>query len=431
VSAPLDFFKYSAGELKVDGVTLSQIAKKNGTPVYVYSAQAFLKPLQDLQRGLHGIDHLVCFAVKSNSNISILKMLGRAGAGMDLVSGGELFRVRKAGVPGERIVFSGVGKTEEEIEVALSNKIFSFNVESLPELRLINCVALRKKVRARVALRFNPDVNAKTHPYISTGLKKNKFGLNRKEIVAALPEISKMKAITVAGLSIHIGSQLLSLKPLEESFVRVKDLAREIEPKLHAPLEFFDLGGGVGISYDREKPKSPAIDDYCALIQKHFGPRAKDFPKDLKAKKIVLEPGRLIAGNSGVLVSEVLFRKKRDTKDFLIIDAAMNDLLRPALYGSFHDMLPVKKTGGSVRLTDIVGPVCETSDCFASDRKLPSKLDAGDFIAILSSGAYGFSMASNYNSRPRPPEVLVQNGRAKIIRKRETYQDLVRGEENV
>ena len=422
MSGPLDYFKYSSGELKVDGVSLSEIAKKNGTPVYVYSAQAFLKPLQDLQRGLRGLDHLICFAVKSNSNISILKMLGRAGAGMDLVSGGELFRVRKAGVPGGLIVFSGVGKTEEEIETALENKIFSFNVESLPELRLINRVALRKKTHARVALRFNPDVNAKTHPYISTGLKKNKFGLNRKEIIAALPEILKLKSITIAGLSIHIGSQLLSLKPLEASFMKLKDLAREIEPKLHKPLEFFDLGGGVGISYEIEKAKSPSISDYCALIQKHFSSGSK---------KIVLEPGRLIAGNSGVLISEVLFRKKRTSKDFLIIDAAMNDLLRPALYGSFHDMLPVKKVGGSTRLTDIVGPVCETSDCFASDRKISSKLDSGDFIAILSSGAYGFSMASNYNSRPRPPEVLVQNGRTKVIRKRETYQDLVRGEEIV
>lgn len=430
MSGPLDFFKYSAGELKVDGVRLGEIAKKNGTPVYVYSAQAFLKPLRDLQKGLRGIDHLICFAVKCNSNLSILKMLGRAGAGMDLVSGGELFRVRKAGIPGGRIVFSGVGKTEAEIELALANRIFSFNVESLPELRLINRVALHKKARARVALRFNPDVNAKTHPYISTGLKKNKFGLNRAEILEALPEISKMKAVTVAGLSIHIGSQLLSLKPLEESFLRAKDLAREIEPHLREPLEFFDLGGGVGISYDHQNPKSPSIQDYCALIQKHFGPRAKNFSKNFKSKKIVLEPGRLIAGNSGVLVSEVLFRKKRTHKDFLIIDAAMNDLLRPALYGSHHDMLPVKKVGGGARRTDIVGPVCESSDCFATDQKIPSKLDSGDYIAILSSGAYGFTMASNYNSRPRPPEVLVQNGRAKVIRKRETYQDLVRGEEN-
>ena len=346
MSGPLDFFKYSSGELKVDGLRLSEIAKKTGTPVYVYSARAFLKPLQDLQKGLRGIDHLICFAVKSNSNLAILKMLGLAGAGMDLVSGGELFRVRKAGVPGGRIVFSGVGKTEEEIEVALSNKIFSFNVESLPELRLINRVAVRNKSQARVALRFNPDVNAKTHPYISTGLKKNKFGLNRKEIIWALPEISKMKGIVIAGLSIHIGSQLLSLKPLEESFLRLKDLAHEIEPKLPKPLEFFDLGGGVGISYDHEKPKSPSISDYCALIQKHFGSGLKDLKKGLKKKKIVLEPGRLIAGNSGVLVSEVLFRKKRAEKDFLIIDAAMNDLLRPALYGSHHDMLPVRKVQG-------------------------------------------------------------------------------------
>jgi diaminopimelate decarboxylase len=424
MSAPLDYFKYASSELSTDGVNLSTIARKTGTPVYVYSANAFLKPLQELQRGLKSIDHLICFAVKSNSNVSILQLLGKAGAGMDLVSGGELYRVTKARIPMKRVVFSGVGKTEKEIATALDGGIFSFNVESLPELKLIDRVARAKKKRAGVALRFNPDVNAKTHPYISTGLKKNKFGMNRQEILALLPELSKLKGVELHGLSIHIGSQLLSLSPLEEAFQRLKELVVEVEKVVSEPLRFLDLGGGLGISYESKKIRSPSIRDYCKLVLKHFGKKTA-----FSSKKIVLEPGRLLSGNSGVLVSEVLFRKKRGPKDFLIIDAAMNDLIRPALYGSFHDLIPVKKTSGPTKLTDIVGPVCETSDCFATDRKISSGLQSGDLIAILSSGAYGFSMASNYNSRPRPPEVLIQNGKIKIIRKRETYQDLIRGEE--
>jgi diaminopimelate decarboxylase len=424
MSAPLDFFKYFSGELQVDGIAVKEIAKKFGTPVYVYSADAFLKPLQRFQSGLKTIDHLICFAVKSNSNIAILKMLAKAGAGMDLVSGGELFRAQAAGVPSQRIVFSGVGKTRSEIAQALEVGIFSFNVESLPELELINEVALGKNRVADVALRFNPDVNAKTHPYISTGLKKNKFGLNRREILQLLPKISQLQAIRIRGISIHIGSQLMSLKPIEEAFIKLKALVEEIEPHVGEPLRFLDLGGGLGISYQSQGSRPPQIEKYCALILKHFGKWKTSAPK-----KIVLEPGRVLSGNAGILVTEVLFRKKREKKDFLIIDAGMNDLLRPALYGSAHDMIPLRKTPGLMIKTDIVGPVCESSDCFATDRRFPAKIKAGDWIAVLSAGAYGFSMASSYNSRPKPPEVLVQHGQIKVIRKRETYDDLVRGEE--
>jgi diaminopimelate decarboxylase len=424
MSAPLDFFQYDRSqELSTDGIQLRQIARKLGTPVYVYNAEAFLKPFREIQKGLKSVDHLICFAVKSNSNLAILKMLSREGAGMDLVSGGELYRAEKAQVPTDRIVFSGVGKTEDEIESALKSGIFSFNVESLPELHLIHQVAVRKKKVAHVALRFNPDVNAKTHPYISTGLKKNKFGLNRQEILALLPALKKLQGVALRGLSIHIGSQLLSLDPLEASFIKLKELTREVESTLKEPIRFLDLGGGLGISYESVQAKSPSIESYCNLIKKHFGPDS-----DFKSKKIVLEPGRILSGNSGVLLSKVLYRKERKSKDFLIIDAGMNDLMRPALYGSHHEIISVSRTAGRKRLTDIVGPVCESSDCLAADRQMSQDIAAGDLVAVLSSGAYGFTMSSNYNSRPRPPEVLIQNGKMKVIRKRETYRDLVRGE---
>lgn len=424
MSKPLDHFQYSGGSLHSDGVALSQVAEELGTPTYVYSADAFLRPLRALQKGLEGIDSLVCFAMKSNSNLAILKLLSEAGAGMDLVSGGELFRARRAGVPSQRIVFSGVGKTRNEIREALLQKIFSFNVESEPELALISEVATEMGVKASAALRFNPDVDAKTHPYISTGLKKNKFGMPRAEIVAIVKNHREYPGLEVRGLSIHIGSQLLKLAPLADSFQRVKTLARELEKLLGRPLSYLDLGGGVGITYKKENP--PEIARYCALIQKHFGSRS-----DVAGRfKILLEPGRLISGNAGVLLSRVLYRKTRKSKDFLVIDAAMNDLLRPALYGSFHSIVPVKKPKSSkARTVDVVGPVCESSDCLSSDVRLPSALGSGDLVAILSSGAYGFTMASNYNSRPRPAEALIREGKVELIRSRESYEDLIRGEE--
>lgn len=423
---PLSHFEYRHGALASEGVPLSEIAEEFGTPVYVYSAKGFLEPLRQLKKGLAGIDHLICFAVKSCSNVAILRMLADAGAGMDLVSGGELFRAKLAGVPSDRIVFSGVGKTPGEMAEALRADVFSFNVESVAELQLLDHVSAQLGTRARVALRFNPDVDAKTHPYISTGLKKNKFGLNRSEILAIVRSLRRYPHIDLRGISIHIGSQLLSLKPLNDAFLRLRQLVSVLEPILEQPLEFLDLGGGIGIRYQREN--APKISDYCKLIQKHFGPRAKLG----RPFKILIEPGRTIAGNAGVLLTSVLYRKSRSSRDFLVLDAAMNDLLRPALYGSYHEIIPVDqdKAKGQRRNTDIVGPVCETSDCFARGRKLVSKIESGDLMAILSAGAYGFSMASSYNTRPRPPEVLIQNGAAKLIRERETYDDLVKGEKH-
>lgn len=431
MSTPLDHFKYKNGVLMSDRVNLVDIADAVGTPVYVYSAEAFLTPLEQLQKGLKPIPHLICFAVKSNSNIAILKMLSEEGAGMDLVSGGELFRAERAGVPGDRIVFSGVGKTPGEMAQALSYRgkgIASFNVESLAELFTLNAVAMELGKRAPVALRFNPDVDPKTHPYISTGLKKNKFGMSYSDVMKVVRNLEAFEGIELKGMSIHIGSQLVSLSPLNDAFKKVQQLILELESLMPQPFEFLDLGGGVGIAYKNEKP--PRIDQYCSLILKYFGPKSSLVKKRGRPLKIVLEPGRRISGNSGVLLTEVLYRKERGKKDFLVVDAAMNDLMRPSLYGSYHEIVPVEKnkTKGKTKKTDIVGPVCESGDCFATDRVLSESLDQGDLVAILSAGAYGFSMASNYNSRPRPPEVLVRGGKFRVIRERENYEQLVAGE---
>jgi diaminopimelate decarboxylase len=427
MTIPLQFFGYEKGRLSTDGVSLAEIAHEVGTPVYIYSAEAFLSPLRELQKGLKDLDHLICFAVKSNSNIAIIKLLAEAGAGMDLVSGGELFRAKKAGQHASKMVFSGVGKTEAEMKMALEldvEGIFSFNVESSHELAVLNGVAVALKRKAKVALRFNPDVDAKTHPYISTGLKKNKFGMQRKEIQEVVKRLEGYPGIDLRGISIHIGSQLLTLAPLEDAFARLQKVVLELNEELPRPLSFVDLGGGVGIRYDQEVP--PTLAKYCALVQKYFGKKAKlKYPL-----KVLIEPGRTLAGNAGVLVTEVLGRKQRTQKDFLVVDAGMNDLIRPALYESYHGIVPLNETltKKNLRKTNIVGPVCESADCFATDRLFSTELKKGDRLAILSAGAYGMSMASNYNSRPRPAEVLVRNGKFRVIRKRETLEDLIRGE---
>ncbi len=431
MSRPLDFFKYRRGSLYVDGVSLSEIATRVGTPAYVYSAKGFLTPLRELRAGLKDVDHLICFAAKSCSNISILKLLNKEGAGLDLVSGGELFRAKRAGVPAEKVLFSGVGKTRDELASALrygSRGIYSINVESVEELHALQEVARSLSVRARVALRFNPDVNPKTHPYISTGLKKNKFGMTRSEVLHVAAHAEKLPNVRICGISSHIGSQLLSLAPLSDAFARVAQVIREIEPRLREPLEFVDLGGGLGIAYKDETP--PSIKDYCKTILKHFGPGSPIARDRNKPLRILLEPGRALSGNAGVLLTQALYRKHRPGKDFLIVDAAMNDLLRPALYGSHHEVVPLdqKKGRGTRVKTDVVGPVCESGDCLASGRAISKQIQAGDHLAILSAGAYGFSMSSTYNSRPRPAEVLVQDGDFTIIRERETYKDLIRGE---
>ena len=433
MTRPLQFFQYQNGVLSSDGVSLEAIAEQVGTPVYIYSASGFIDPLKELQEGMRDLNHLICFALKSNSNLSILRMLAREGAGMDLVSGGELFRAAQAGVQSDKIVFSGVGKTADEMKQGLlyeGTGIYSFNVESLPELRQLNDVAISLGKRAPVALRFNPDVDAKTHPYISTGLKRNKFGITRSEVLSVVRSLDQLRGIHLKGLSIHIGSQLLSLAPLDDAFSKLSELVHELDHHQNRPLEFADLGGGIGITYKNEK--APLIQNYCKLIKKHFGKRAKNSPQF----KLLIEPGRTLSGNAGVLVSKVIYRKERLNKDFLVIDAAMNDLIRPALYESFHEIVPLEKRLAVSKSspkkkwvkTNIVGPVCESSDCFASDRPFSSQIGPGDLVAILSAGAYGFSMSSTYNSRPRPAEVLIQEGKFRTIRTRETWEDLVRGE---
>lgn len=420
---PLEYFTYREGILSAEEVALPELVEKFGTPTYVYSKRAFLDPFHEIDRGLVGIDHLVCFAVKANSNLSVLRLLVDAGAGMDLVSSGELKRAIRAGAAPEKIVFSGVGKSTSEIEEGLGYSLHSFNVESVVELRQISDRAKALGKVAKVALRFNPDVDAKTHPYISTGLKKNKFGLQRGEILELLKR-HDFKGVKIAGVSIHIGSQVLSLSPFADAFQKTKRMVAEIEAAMGEKLSFVDLGGGLGIPYRNEKP--PSIEAYTKLILKNFGPKS-----DIAGRyRILLEPGRTIAGNSGVLLSRVLYRKPRKSKDFVIVDAGMNDLLRPALYGSYHEIVPVEfaRGKGKRRKCDIVGPVCESSDCFASDRPFSDRIESGNLVAFLSAGAYGMSMASQYNTRGRPAEVLVDGGGYRLIRKRETFEDIIQNE---
>lgn len=426
MSTPFDFFLYQKGILCSDDVSLHEIGKNVGTPSYVYSSSGLVSPLSELRTGLNGLDYLICFALKSNSNLSILRLLAENGVGADVVSGGELFRAQKAQIPPEKTVFSGVGKTAVEMISALEygqQGIFSFNVESIQELVLLNQIAMEKKTKARVALRYNPDVDAKTHPYIATGLKKNKFGLQKSEILKIIQNSHDFKNIGFKGLSIHIGSQIHSLPSLKEAFFKLVALINQVNSILVHPLEFADLGGGLGIRYKNEK--IPSIQKYCELIQKCFG-NSNLFKAPLK---IILEPGRRISGNAGALITQILFRKKTPTQNFLIVDAGMNDLMRPALYQSYHEIVPLHFSTTKSRLkTTVVGPVCESADCFASQRMLPADLKPGDYLAILSAGAYGFSMANQYNSRLRSSEVLTQKGSFHVIRQRETYPDLIRGE---
>ena len=429
--------EYKKGRAHLSGVSLEKIAESTGTPVYVYSAAAIVKPLKEIQERLASIDHLVCFAVKSNSNLAILKLVTSAGAGLDIVSGGELYRASQVGVAGNMIVFSGVGKSIGEMVSALTYDeagILSFNVESVAELAILSAIAQKLGKRAQVALRFNPDVDAKTHPYVSTGLKENKFGITRSEVLEiarGIRQEEQYPGVRLVGLSIHIGSQLLSLAPLDDAFAKVAELALELNRILPEPVTHLDLGGGVGISYRKER--SPSIQDYCSLILKHFGPNSK-FAKGSKTPfKICIEPGRLLAGNAGVLLTEVLYWKKRPEKNFLVVDAAMNDLIRPSLYESYHEIVPVGVSRPDQRKqkrlkADVVGPVCETGDFFARNRSIPSNIQRGDLLAILSAGAYGFTMSSNYNSRPRVPEVLIEKRGFRVIRNREEYSDLIRGE---
>jgi diaminopimelate decarboxylase len=405
--------------LACDGVRLDTLAKKYGTPLYVYSAGQILHRLQLFTEAFQSISHLVCYSVKANSALAILKLLEQNGAGFDIVSGGELERVlrvnRKAA---QRVVFSGVGKTAAEIDLALQSGILIFNVESAGELELLAERAGKLRKRARFALRVNPDVFAETHPYISTGLREHKFGIDIRQARAVYKTAAKHKFLDPCGVSVHIGSQIRSTDPFGAAAERVGQLVRDLRAD-GLPIHSIDVGGGLGIEYHADHSFNPEekVQQYAAALLKALRP--------IEGLQLLLEPGRFIVAQAGALLTRVLYVKKNGEKTFVVIDAAMNDLIRPALYQAHHDIIPVvRRKGARKKTVDVVGPVCETGDFFARDRELP-ELSPGDLVAILDAGAYGLSLSSNYNSRPRPAEVLVEGKRARLIRRRETIDDLL------
>ncbi|OQX20779.1 MAG: diaminopimelate decarboxylase [Desulfobulbaceae bacterium A2] len=413
-------FHYRGGELCCEEVPLREVARQVGTPCYVYSAATLTRHFLVFDGGFQALPHQTCFAVKSCSNLAILNLFARLGGGADIVSGGELFRALRSGIPAERIIYSGVGKSVRELEEALRAGILMINIESPQELDRVRQVAASVGVRAPVAFRVNPDVDPKTHAYISTGLAKNKFGVPVDEALAEYVRAAAMPEIEVVGLSCHIGSQLTQVEPFIEALRKLKDfLARLAAAGVR--VRCLDLGGGLGITYDAETPPHPH--DYAAAITRELA------GLDLT---LILEPGRVLVGNAGILLTEVQFIKQNlgagERKNFVVVDAAMNDLARPSLYGAYHEIRRVREPAGEDELqVDVVGPICESGDFLAKDRMLPP-LAAGDLLAVMSSGAYGFSMASNYNSRPRAAEVLVSGSSIQVIRARESYEDLVRGE---
>jgi diaminopimelate decarboxylase len=409
-------FHYKDGRLFCDRVDLEDIAKTVGTPTYVYSAQSILNAWQTYDSSFGDLPHLVCYAVKANSSLAILAMLARAGAGFDIVSGGELFRVLKAGGDPDRIVFSGVGKTAAEIEMALKSGIRNFNCESEGELAEINSVAGTLGVTANFSLRVNPDVDAVTHPYISTGLRDHKFGIDISDAAQVYERSRNLPNLRASGVSCHIGSQILDYSPILEAAGKVLNLIETLRGSGFA-IDHVDLGGGLGIAY-QSADEAPVIRDFISDLRDRIG-RAK--------LTVMIEPGRSIVGPAGVLLTQVLYRKKSPAKEFIIVDAAMNDLIRPALYKAHHEIRPLRQPVGGNIVADIVGPVCETGDFLARDREI-ADVQPNSWLAVFSAGAYGFVQASNYNSRPRGAEVLVEGGNWRVIRSRETCEDLIRGE---
>lgn len=412
----MDHFNYHGGELCAEDVPLSRIAAQVGTPVYVYSAATLTRHFGLFRQALDWTDHLVCFAVKANSNLAVLKLLGGLGAGMDVVSGGEYARAKAAGVPGDRIVFSGVGKTLAEMRMAIEGGIRQFNLESEPEMRALSALASSMGATVPVAVRVNPDVDAKTHEKIATGKSENKFGIPIARAREVYAEAASLPGLQVVGVDVHIGSQLTDLDPYRAAYAKVADLTRALRADGHA-ITRLDLGGGLGIPYRRDNNAPPLPIEYGQVIRDTVG--------DLGCE-IEIEPGRNIVGNAGVLLSQVIYVKQGEGRDFLIVDAAMNDLARPAMYGAHHDIVPVKEAavGAPVRPFDVVGPVCESGDTFQKGAELPD-MAAGDLIAFRSAGAYGAVMASEYNSRPLVPEVLVQGDHFAVIRARPTYEDML------
>ena len=409
-------FHYMDGRLWCESVPVSAIAEAVGTPFYLYSYRTLKNHFCVFDDAFAEIPHIICFAVKSNSNIAILRIFASEGGGVDIVSGGELFRALRAGVDPARIVYSGVGKRTDEIEYALKSGILMFNVESSQELQEIHACAKRLSLKAGIALRVNPDVDPQTHPYISTGLKENKFGIDIERSLAEYRQAKEMPWLEIRGVSCHIGSQLTKISPFVDALERLKKLLRLLREE-GMDIRYLDLGGGLGITYNEEQPPHPA--EYARAVMAS----AKDL-----ACTFIFEPGRVIVGNAGILVTKVLYTKSNQGKKFIVVDAGMNDLIRPSLYHSYHQIQPVVQRGRATIQADVVGPICESGDYLARERSLPA-FERGEFMAVMSAGAYGFTMSSNYNSRPRAAEVLVRDDRYHVIRRRETDQDMIRGEE--
>jgi diaminopimelate decarboxylase len=412
----MDHFLYRGGVLHAEDVPLTEIAAAVGTPAYVYSAATLTRHYRVFDEALAGMPHLICYAMKANSNLAVVALLGALGAGMDVVSGGEYRRARAAGVPGERIVFSGVGKTREEMRLALEGGVRQFNVESEPELFALSEVASGLGRRAPIAIRVNPDVDAKTHAKIATGKSENKFGIPIARARAVYAVAAGLPGIEVVGVDVHIGSQLTELAPFESAFLKVAELTEALREDGHV-IRRLDLGGGLGIPYERTNEAPPLPFDYGEVIRRTVGRLGCE---------IEIEPGRLIAGNAGVLLSRVIYVKRGEGRDFLILDAAMNDLVRPAMYDAWHDLAPVVEPPAGVEMAafDVVGPVCETGDTFARARMLPP-MAAGDLAAFRSAGAYGAVMASEYNSRPLIPEVLVSGDHFQVVRARPSFDEML------
>jgi diaminopimelate decarboxylase len=409
-------FTYREDELYCEDVAVQKIAAEVGTPFYLYSHATLKRHFKAFSDAFAGMQKLICFSAKANTNLAVLKLFATAGCGLDIVSGGELFRGIQAGFTPERIVYSGVGKRIDEIDYALKSDILMFNLESLDELKLINQRAGQLNQLARIAIRVNPDVDPKTHPYISTGLKKNKFGIDTAAASEGYRLACSLENIEVIGIDCHIGSQITEAGPFEEALKSIKTLVRRLKSDLGIQIQYMDMGGGLGITYADETP--PSLKEY-----------AKAFLKNLEGMglTLILEPGRVLVGNAGILVTRVLYQKAGKGKNFIIVDAGMNDLMRPTLYNAFHAIEPIVRTRAPLTVVDVVGPICESGDFLGVDRNL-TEASADDLLAVMSTGAYGFVMSSNYCSRPRVAEVMVKNNQYHVVKERETYQDLVKGE---
>ncbi len=408
-------FKYRDNVLYCEDVPVPEIAAKTGTPFYLYSHATLKRHFQVFSEAFDGVSKLICYSAKANTNLAVLKLFADLGCGLDIVSGGELYRGLKAGFFPDRIVYSGVGKTVDEIDYALDAGILMFNVESLAELEQINRRAGKLKKRAPVSIRVNPDVDPKTHPYTATGLKKNKFGIGSDVALESYRIAAELEHLEIVGVDCHIGSQITEAEPFQAALENLKALINELM-SMGINIRYLDMGGGLGITYADETP--PSLREYAAVIMKQL--------KDMELQ-LILEPGRVLVGNAGILVTEVLYRKSGAVKNFVIVDAGMNDLMRPTLYNAFHAIEPVVNSRKDVIVADVVGPICESGDFLAIDRSI-SNVQSGDLLAVMSAGAYGYVMSSNYCSRPRVAEVMVKGDRFNVVKAREGYEDLVRGE---